>query len=152
MILLRGLYEKMLKDDIGFCTSTTSKLLRSTVTHSLKPFNITAEQWTVLKQLSFVEHLTQKALAEKADKDQATLTKILDLLEKRDLVKRLPNPDDRRSYLIEITNEGRVLTEKVLPHVENLYTTIFEGISEEKLRSFVSVLQDIQLNVKNKLH
>jgi DNA-binding MarR family transcriptional regulator len=138
----------MLKDDIGFTASTTSKKMRGLVSKSLKTYNITAEQWTVLKQLSFVSGINQKELSQRTDKDQATLTKILDLLEQNQFISRLPNPDDRRSFCIQITDEGRRLVEKVMPAIEGLYEKILKRLSNEQLDEFMTVLLQIQQNIK----
>jgi DNA-binding MarR family transcriptional regulator len=139
----------MLKDDIGFTASTTSKKIRALVSKSLKTYNITAEQWTVLKQLSFVSGINQKELSQRTDKDQATLTKILDLLEQNQFLSRLPNPDDRRSFCIQITDEGRRLVEQVMPAIEGLYEKILQHLSNEQLDEFMAVLLQIQQNIKD---
>ncbi|MED1201875.1 MarR family winged helix-turn-helix transcriptional regulator [Heyndrickxia acidicola] len=138
----------MLKDDIGFTASTTSKKIKALVSKSLKAYNVTAEQWTVLKQLSFVSGINQKELSQRTDKDQATLTKILDLLEQNHFIVRLPNPEDRRSFCIQITDEGRRLVEKVIPDIEGLYEKILNHLSKEQLDNFMEVLLQIQQNIK----
>ncbi|MCG2968914.1 MarR family transcriptional regulator, partial [Escherichia coli] len=79
----------------------------------LRPYEITPEQWTVLKKVSESDRITQKQLAIKADKDQATLTKILDLLEKSGHLQRIRNPEDRRSYYIQQTEKGMALQEEI---------------------------------------
>ncbi|MFS0780207.1 MarR family winged helix-turn-helix transcriptional regulator [Bacillus sp. 1P06AnD] len=138
----------MLKDDIGFAASSTTKLIRALINHELKQYHITSEQWTVLKQLSFVSDLNQKELSLRTDKDQATLTKILDLLEQRKLLKRKANPNDRRSYIVEITDQGRDLVDIVLPQVEELFESILAHLSEKQLDEFMAVLKQIRVNIE----
>ncbi|WP_050616351.1 MarR family winged helix-turn-helix transcriptional regulator [Bacillus testis] len=138
----------MLKDDIGFMATTTAKMLKAFISQELKSYHITSEQWTVLKQLSFVGDLNQKELAIRTDKDQATLTKILDLLEQRNLLARKANPHDRRSYLVEITEQGKQVVDEVLPFIENLYQSILAGISEEQLHDFTCVLEQMKNNIE----
>ncbi|WP_026692352.1 MarR family winged helix-turn-helix transcriptional regulator [Peribacillus kribbensis] len=139
----------MLKDDIGFTASSTSKLMRGQVNVVLKPYGITAEQWTVLKHLSFEKHLNQKDLSQRTDKDQATLTKILDLLEHRGLAARIVNPDDRRSFLVEITTQGKELVQTVLPLIETIYEDILHGLSSAQLDEFMKIMKQIQQNIKH---
>ncbi|WP_180955328.1 MarR family winged helix-turn-helix transcriptional regulator [Peribacillus deserti] len=138
----------MLKDHIGFTASTTSKMMRGCVNLTLKPFGITAEQWTVLKHLSFVSHINQKDLSKRTDKDQATLTKILDLLEHHKLAARMPNPDDRRSFFIEITEQGKKLVDEAKPLIECLYDDILHGLSQNQIDMFMETLHHIQSNIK----
>ncbi|WP_419884001.1 MarR family winged helix-turn-helix transcriptional regulator [Peribacillus sp. B-H-3] len=137
----------MFKDEIGFTASSTSKKIRGLVSKVLKGYNITAEQWTVLKELTFVSSLSQKELSAKTDKDQATLTKILDLLEKHDLATRIPNPEDRRSFLVEVSEKGRSTVEAAMPAVEDMYGEILQGITDEHLHLFMNILVTIQRNI-----
>lgn len=87
-----------LEEMFGIPTVRTSKRLSRVVAARLRPFGITPEQWTVLKRVSEAEYSTQKQLAERADKDQATLTKILDLLEKQNWIQRVRNPEDAARF------------------------------------------------------
>ena len=48
------------------------------------------------------------------------MTATLDLLERRGWIRRVPNPDDRRSVLIEITPDGRAITDQLLPGIRAL--------------------------------
>ncbi|MFB6467438.1 MarR family winged helix-turn-helix transcriptional regulator [Cytobacillus sp. Hz8] len=98
---------------IGSSTVRLSKKLTRILNHYLKPYSITTEQWSVLRTLNEADQISQKELSERADKDQATLTKILDLLEKHGYASRMPNPSDRRSYLITITEKGSELSRKL---------------------------------------
>jgi DNA-binding MarR family transcriptional regulator len=139
----------LFKDDlIGFNTVRTAKKLQRLLNLKLKPYKVTSEQWGVLKRLYEIDHVSQKELSERADKDQATLTKILDLLEKRDLVIRMQNPDDRRAFLICITEKGKKLVEELIPLVEDLFARITGSINQEQLEIYVSVLSHLQQNLE----
>ncbi|WP_258168971.1 MarR family winged helix-turn-helix transcriptional regulator [Paenibacillus sp. AR247] len=99
----KGDYE----DLYGQFVSRTSRALNRYMALHLKDDDITPEQWTVIKRLSEQDGITQKDLAWIADKDQANLTKILDILERKHLVRRSRNEEDRRSFLIYITGGAR---------------------------------------------
>jgi len=133
---------------IGFNTVSTSKRISRLLNIKLKPYDIRAEQWTVLKRLYEIDEINQKDLSERADKDQATVTKILDLLEKRGLVERKPNPNDRRSFLISITDKGKELAKELTPFIEDIFKTITENISEDELKCYVDVLKRLQENIE----
>jgi DNA-binding MarR family transcriptional regulator len=64
--------------------------------------------------------LSPTALADSTLVTTGTMTNRLDKLERRGLVKRIPNPEDRRSLVVELTEAGRELVEVgVVEHVEN---------------------------------
>ena len=74
---------------IGFHLGYTYRRASHLFANALKPYDITPEQWLVLYHIGEHEGLNQKEVAAKADKDQPTTTRILDLLEKKDI---LANP------------------------------------------------------------
>ncbi|MBS4174880.1 MarR family transcriptional regulator [Bacillus sp. FJAT-49736] len=132
---------------IGSASVRTSKKISRFLNVNLKPFNITTEQWSVLRTLSETDHISQKELSELADKDQATLTKILDLLEKHQFVKRVSNPADRRSFLITITDQGEALAKKVAPFIEEIFVKIINGIDEQSIEIYQEVLLSLERNI-----
>lgn len=77
--------------------------------------NITSEQWGVLKCLWQEEGISQSEIAEKVDKDKASITRILDIMQKNNLIKRCDDELDRRSYRIFLTEEGKSLENKLKP-------------------------------------
>lgn len=136
---------------IGSASVRVSKKITRIVNHHLKSYQITTEQWVVLRTLKDSDRISQKELSIKTDKDQATLTKILDLLEKRETVRRVPNPSDRRSYLIEITQKGEDLVQILTPYIGNIFMNIVSGIEPEKLAAFQEVLGTIENNIEQLL-
>src|SRR5271154_1239634 len=69
-------------------------------------FEITVDQWLVLRNLYDNDALNQKELAELVFKDTPTLTRIIDLLCEKGLTKRTLHPDDRRSFQVNLTIVG----------------------------------------------
>jgi DNA-binding MarR family transcriptional regulator len=132
---------------IGSASVRLSKKLTRIINIYLKPYNITTEQWSVLRTLSESDETSQKELSQRSDKDQATLTKILDLLVKHELVERLPNPADRRSFLIKITVKGGKIVNEVTPYLEKIYLKITHEISEEELVKYREVLLSLEDNI-----
>lgn len=132
---------------IGSASVRLSKKLTRIINIYLKPYNITTEQWSVLRTLSESDEISQKELSQRSDKDQATLTKILDLLVKHELVERLPNPADRRSFLIKITAKGGKIVREVTPYLEKIFLKITHEISEEKLVMYREVLLLLEDNI-----
>ena len=60
----------------------------------------------------------------------ASMTSLLDTLERRGLVSRLPDPDDRRRLLVSLTDEGQRVVDEFLPEVVALQTAVRAGIGE----------------------
>jgi DNA-binding MarR family transcriptional regulator len=133
---------------IGSASVRFSKKLTRIINYYLKPYRITTEQWSVLRTLNEFDEVSQKELSIRSDKDQATLTKILDLLVKQENVERLANPLDRRSFLVKITPKGTKLVEEVTPYLEEIFMKITHGIDEERLAMFRDVLLTMEDNIE----
>jgi MarR family transcriptional regulator, transcriptional regulator for hemolysin len=137
------------KEPVGMLISQTSRNLLRFLALQLKEYEVTPEQWSVLKSLGINDGVTQKELSQKTDKDQATLTRILDILERKLLIERRPNKEDRRSFLIHITEAGEKLKEHLYPFIEGLYgKQLLNGISEEDLNLLQQILIQINENTK----
>lgn len=72
--------------------------------------------------------------------ENPTVTGLIDRLEKSGYVKRSDHPNDRRVYLVYLTEKGRKVANKALPIVKNLNEQIKEGYSREEIENFKKVL------------
>ncbi|GGE37648.1 transcriptional regulator [Pullulanibacillus camelliae] len=138
-----------LDEEIGFNTVRTSKYITRLLNQHLKSYGLTAEQWTVLKRLHQRGNMSQKHLSEASDKDQATVTKILDLLEAGEFLERKRNPEDRRSFVIGLTKKGEALTEQLYCEVDSVFQKIVNGISEKDIDTYRQVLSKLHRNMKS---
>ena len=73
----------------------------------------------------------------------STLTSMLDRLEERDLIARQVNPDDRRSFVIELSRRGRRLADQIQRYVDDIETQIGRRVSARELRGFRAVMSAI---------
>ncbi|MFC7677300.1 MarR family winged helix-turn-helix transcriptional regulator [Paenibacillus sp. GCM10028914] len=133
----------------GYSLTKTSRSILRFLTVHLKSYSITPEQWTVLKRVYENDGIRQKELSTLADKDPATLAKILDILERDQIIIRKMNHTDRRSYFIFITEKGTELRNAIYIHLEEVFKQILEGISNEELTIFTKVLQQFEKNAIN---
>ena len=110
-------------------------------------FNITVDQWLVLKHLYEQEEMKQNALAEMINKDNPTLTRIIDLLCKKGLTERVLHPSDRRSFIVRLTKEGTKRVEGLKPKIKNVRLKAWEGLSERDFNQFKKILNTIYNNL-----
>jgi DNA-binding MarR family transcriptional regulator len=75
---------------------------------------------------------------------RSTLTSILNRLEDRGLIAREIHPDDRRSYLLRLTREGRPLASKARRTLERLEAGALTGVTEQQVAAFIAVIEAIQ--------
>ncbi|HEX7185030.1 MAG TPA: MarR family transcriptional regulator [Thermoanaerobaculia bacterium] len=75
---------------------------------------------------------------------QSTFTSLLDRLEKAGLVRREINRDDRRSFLIDISDSGRELAERLNRLLEALEDEIRERVSARDMKGFQAVMSAVE--------
>lgn len=88
--------------------------------------------------------LTPGEVAERLLLTPASITSLLDTLERRSLVTRSPDPDDRRRVLVEITDAGRAVVEQFVPEAVALQTAVMAGVSEADRARLVRILATIR--------
>lgn len=119
----------------------------------LRAFNrgnidITTEQWTVLACLWKKDNVTQQSLCTLTAKDKPSMTRLIDNLEKRNLVVRIPDKLDRRINLIHLTDEGRILQEEATNIVNNIAARTLKDITDKELDTSRNVLKKIMKNLE----
>ncbi|MBI1882387.1 MAG: MarR family transcriptional regulator [Chloroflexi bacterium] len=110
---------------------------------------ITPEQWFILFRLHEKEGLSQGELADKDLQDHPNITRMLDALERRNLVVRMADPDDRRKSLIFLTEAGKTLMEQLLPLAIEERRKLFNGLTHQDINLFTDVLRKIESNILN---
>lgn len=111
-------------------------------------FDVTVDQWLVLKNLSENELLSQTELAQTVFKDQPTLTRIIDLLTKKGYVERVPHPQDRRSFQLILTDEGSKKVTELKPEVAKIRERAWENLDEKDFEEFKRILNTIYNNLE----
>ena len=108
---------------------------------------ITIDQWVLLKIIEEAHELSQKELADRSLRDPASITRTLNLLEKKGLIRRRNIEGNKRQYCIVLTEEGKQFVEKLLPLVLNLRAQSIQGFSSEELQQLSSMLERIRKNM-----
>lgn len=112
----------------------------------LKEYDITHEQWIVLRTVENNDFPTQKLIADLTNKGKSTLTRILDQLEQKNLIERRMNDEDRRSIVLTETDKGKTIVHEIHPVEEEVRAMITKGISEEDIVQINKVFKIILEN------
>lgn len=110
-------------------------------------YDITVDQWLVMKHLYEQEAMKQNELAELLFKDNPTLTRIVDLLCDKGLTERKQHPGDRRSFIVSLTKTGIKKVEQLKPKMKEVRAKAWEGLSERDFNQFKKVLNTIYQNL-----
>ena len=89
------------------------------------------------------EPLTPKQISERMVISSATMTSILDALERRGWIGRVPNPDDRRSILIQITEGGRATADQVVPGIHGIEKQTMSALTAKEQNALIGLLAKV---------
>jgi len=115
---------------------------------ALEGVDITTEQWSILACLWQKDRVTQQALCSLTLKDKPSMTRLIDNLEKRNLVIRVADHKDRRINLIHLTDAGMALQAKATEIVQKIASKTLNKITDEELNVCRSVLKKIMTNLQ----
>jgi DNA-binding MarR family transcriptional regulator len=87
--------------------------------------------------------LTPSQVSDRVLIPSATMTATLDLLEHRGWIRRIPNPGDRRSVLIEITPDGRAVADELLPGIRTIERSILSALTPDERACLLDMLAKI---------
>ena len=110
--------------------------------------DISMDQWMILGPIWQLESPSQKELGEICLRDKPSITRIIDSLEKKSLVVRVPDQIDHRIKRVVLTKAGKQLFYDVLPIMEKTREEVRGNIPEEEIQIFKKVLSKIIENLK----
>ncbi len=104
--------------------------------------NLTTAQYSILQQLWKNDGIKFKQLAEACCCSQSTITGIVDTMEKKDVVIRKMNPEDRRSVLVMLTDKGKKL-EKETPNINSILDNCCSGFDPNDIQLLTILLKKL---------
>jgi DNA-binding MarR family transcriptional regulator len=109
--------------------------------------NLTIEQWSVLSILWKQDGISQQELCNATFRDKPSITRLVDNLEKLQLVKRVSSESDRRMNLIYLTKQAQRLQDPAMDLANQTLNEALEGVSPERIDVCREVLQIVYDNL-----
>lgn len=121
----RGTKEEKIALDLYIKLSRAADTVSARINHHLHDHGLTVSQFGVLEAIYHLGPMSPGELCEKILRSTGNMTLVIDNLEKRDLVVRMQNPEDRRSVIVELTATGKALIETIFPaHVATVVNEV----------------------------
>jgi len=131
-----------------FKIDTTIKKIRSALQKQLSAagFDLTVDQWVLIDHIKREPGISQNELAELTFKDPPTVTRIIDLLQKKELVERTPATGDRRKFNLFLTEKGVDTYHAAFPIVADIRRKGWGNLEEADYQHFVRIMDSIYQN------
>jgi DNA-binding MarR family transcriptional regulator len=125
--------------------SITSNVVSDAIAGTYRTlFGLRIPEWRLIAVLAEDGAMSQQALCGRTRMDKVTVSRAAIALVDRGVVARAANPDDQRSHLLTLTQEGWALYEQIAPKALELQQRIFADIDPEELERFQAMLERLE--------
>lgn len=135
----------------GFILESTAKKIKLELQRKFNEIgvDITVDQWVVLLELHQHNNTqNQVDLCEHCAKDAPTITRIIELLVKKELITREECKEDRRKFNISLSKKGKALIQKLLPVVVEFRKKGWHNLTEKDIAHIERITRKIKENLK----
>ena len=108
---------------------------------------LTVEQWSVLVHLWKNDAVSQQELSIKTFRDKASMTRLIDNMEKMGMVERVASPTDRRINLVQLTEAAKKMRDETMLFANQTLNDGLEGVSPEDIEITRKVLTRVYENL-----
>ena len=129
------------KRSIGGLLSRVKLEMGAALDAELAPLDITGAQFVILMSIALGEADSACELCKGISYDPGAMTRMLDRLERRGLVRRVAHPNDRRTSNLELTAEGKAVYPKLRASAMKVLNRFLRGFTQKEARQMESFLQ-----------
>jgi len=144
-----------LEQAIGFHINRTAFLMTEEIGRRISNlgYEISTQDFAILFRLLKKGPMTQVEIAKLLMRDKTTITRRIDALVKKQYVRRTASPDDRRFFLIELTETAHQALKALVPLIASFQEEVLHAVPDEEKAITIKTLQHISnllINLKNK--
>ena len=130
----------------GRLLSQVKTELMEALDRELAPLDITAAQYVILTTLAEGPTESASGLCKGVSYDPGAMTRMIDRLERKGLVRRIRCPNDRRRINLELTSEGRAVYPRLIESAVAVLNRYLRGFSRDEIVQFETFLKRMLAN------
>lgn len=108
----------------------------------LRPYDLGSTQWYVLYLLANEGPVSQRNLTRMLELERATLSAVIGALVRKGLIDQMPDPEDQRQKVLQITTTGRNLWVKLPDPIQLIATVAFNGVDKTEIATTNRILRE----------
>lgn len=128
---------------INYLLTTAQHTVFQYLSMKLSSYDITPSQYGVLSCLWDTGYATPKQISEKLCIETSTISGVLDRMQKKKLVERVVNKNDRREVRVVITRKGKLLKEPIQQIIEDVNREVLKDFDEKDIEVLKNNLRSI---------
>lgn len=137
-------------DSFGFILVKTGRLIENKLKNNFEKakIDVTPQQWSVLTYLWNKDGIPQQEIADVFSKDKTSMTRLLNNMEKNELIVRKQGEKDKRNKRIYLTYKSKLMRKESIKIAEKTLLETLEGIDHKEIKLSKKVLKQINNNLK----
>lgn len=132
-----------LEDHIGYWLRFVSNHVSQSFARKLERVDITVSEWVALRCLFDLEESSQNELAQAMGMTKAPVSRIIDRLADKKLLRRAENTQDARSRLVRLTAEGRALVPKLASLADANDRAFFDCLNQRQQAALINTMRKL---------
>lgn len=133
--------------NVAFLSSDVGRLFRKRFAASVQHLGVTGPQWRMLAAIRREPGTNQGALAGWLEVEPITAGRMVDRLEKMELVERRDDPADRRCWRLYLTDKGVDLVNRMEPFGREAIEDAVAGLTDDEHAQLLSLLERVRMNL-----
>jgi DNA-binding MarR family transcriptional regulator len=133
--------ERLRGDNVLLQMFRTSQAVRGLIMGATEGTGITPDEYAVLSAIGVLRSTTPTELAAHLRVPPTTISRYVAGFVERGLVERAPNPSDRRSYLLEVSEDGRAVIRTIVPRFTRIVEQLRERVDVNEIEASLVELE-----------
>ena len=139
-----------MEENLASLLSDVARHMRRAFDARARKEGITRPQWQVLALLRRNEGINQGGLADLLEVEPITVCRMIDRLQESELVQRRPDPADRRSWRLFLTDKAHELVAQLRPLADDMLGEALVGVNDDDRLRLVATLERIRQNLSRR--
>ncbi len=140
------------EEGFGFLVNALRARMMAVMDRELAELAITSAQWAILVQIADTPGCTAATLCRRVHYDTGSMTRMLDRLEEKSLIRRARSDHDRRAAYLYLTETGQDIHTRLPVHAARVLNAHFEGFSPDEVKTLQVLMKRMLYNAERLLN
>jgi DNA-binding MarR family transcriptional regulator len=132
---------------VGFAVSSVGYAAARSFRETLAPLKLEPREFALLRAVGAAEGQSQQAIGERLQIPPSRMVAFVDALEARGLLERRANPQDRRSWALHLTRDGREVLDSAYTLASVFEQSLCADLSEREREQLIDLLRRVGLSL-----
>jgi DNA-binding MarR family transcriptional regulator len=134
------------QDSLGYLVRDLHRSFDRLLSAQLGLHDVLSGQWSALRVLWDEDNLSQVQIAERMKIERASLTMLINGMEKKGLITRTQDPSDKRKLCVRLTPKGRAMKRHLLPIGDAVNARATQGLSKQEIKTIKDLIKRMTAN------